>query len=363
MFIVAQLPMTDVRPFLATQTYRLERPRWGQPLSPDLTRGFVRNAGKLRRRRGGGDISWENEGFYCDARHALPLPIDLSQHKFGPADAPISGFKGSSRAGSRRYYSYAPIIRLEIGLSRIWGPHNLAGPGLNQFLDSVLKLPLRVRDAASDLPEPLHSVGPSLAALVLASTTLRKTSADFRPEPWWVSSAQPMLFVEYHAGEIANPPRTGCRVYLPEEYGLRLQHWWTSYGNHNVQVWLLGRTIESDRDALRRVRIHLMRLHAELECAKQVLQLTQDENGKAKVAPPPDRPEAAALRDYLVRLQRLLRREDVYGHPQQPILEVALTAGKDVDPDDWIAVREVAWRELEDLARKARELSQSISSW
>jgi hypothetical protein len=182
MLVVAQLPMADVRPFLPIQTHRLQRPRWGTPLSPDLTSGFVRNVGGLRRLRGGGDMSWENEGFYCDARRALPLPIDLARHEFGPTDAPISAFKGSSPVGSRRYYSYPPILRIEIGLSRIWGPHRLAGRTLNQFLESMLNLPLRVRGVTGQEPESLHAVGQSLAALVLASTTQQKTDADFRRE-------------------------------------------------------------------------------------------------------------------------------------------------------------------------------------
>jgi hypothetical protein len=165
-----------------------------------------------------------------------------------------------------------------------------------------------------------------------------------------------MLFVEYHAGEVADPPKTGREVYLPEDYGVRLDHWWTSFGHHDVQAWLLRRTIESDRDALRRIRMHLMRLHAELECAIQVLRLAQDEDGSAKVSPPRDTQEAAALRSYLERLQRLLRKETVYGHPQDPILEAALAADFKVDPDDWLAVRQVQ----EDLMRKADELKEKV---
>jgi hypothetical protein len=179
----------------------------------------------------------------------------------------------------------------------------------------------------------------------------------FGGNPWWVSPGQPMLFVEYHAGEVADPPNTGRQVYLPPDYGLRLDHWWTSFGNREAQAWLLGRTAASDKDALRRVRVHLMRLHAELECAKQVLRLTQDEDGSSKVAPAPDSAEAAALRAYVERLQRLLRRENVYGHPQEPILEAALAAGTTVAPDDWVGVREVSWQVLDDLMREAEEVN------
>src|ERR1700743_3549461 len=98
MLVIAQLPMADVRPFLSAQTHRLAQPPWGVPLSPNLSSGFVRNVGSVRRREGGGDISWENEGFYCDARRALPLPTDLPRYKFGPTDAPIAAFKGASSA-------------------------------------------------------------------------------------------------------------------------------------------------------------------------------------------------------------------------------------------------------------------------
>jgi len=51
-----------------------------------------------------------------------------------------------------------------------------------------------------------------------------------------------------------------------------------------------------------RVRMHLMRLHAELNCAKQVLRLTDDKSGNAVVAAPPDGCEG--------RRQRLQRRCD-----------------------------------------------------
>lgn len=356
MLVVAQLPMADVRHFLQQETHRLEQPRWGVPLSPTLTSGFVRNVGGIRRRRGGGDMSWENEGIYCDARRAVLFPPDLPSHKFGPTNAPIAKFKGSTRVGSRRYYTSGPVVRIEVGLSRIWSPHQLAGPGLNQFLESVLKLELQVRDATGSQPHPLHAMGPSLAALVLASTTQRKTDPTFRPESWWMSPGRPMLFIEYHAGEVADPPKTGREVYLPEDYGLRLYHWWTSFGHQDVQAWLLRRTWDSDLDAMRRVRVHLMRLHAELECAIQVLRLAQDEDGSAKVSPSSGTQEAAALTGYLERLQRLLRKETVYGYPQVPILQAALAADFDVDPDDWAAVRQV----LDDLMRKAAELKKKV---
>jgi hypothetical protein len=351
MLVVGQLPMADVRSFVEQDTHRDTRPEWANSLLAARESSFVRNVGGLKQRQGSGDISWENEGIYCDARHAVRLPLDLPRYQFGPAANPIAAFKGSTKEGSRRYYVFEPVVRFEIGLSRIWGPHKLAGRQLSDFLESMLNFPLDIKDASGITTQRLRDAGPSLAAHALVSTTRRVANPAFSPELWWMTPGQPMLFVEYHVGEMADPPKTGHRVFLPDEYGLDLYHWRSSVGGQVVQAWLLRRTRDSDRDAMRQIRIHLMRLHAELECFIQVLRLTRNQ-----LSPKVGTPQAAAMKKYLERLQRLLDKQTVYGHPQEPILQEALAAIDYVNPDDWPAVEPALGGLIQKISKVQKQL-------
>jgi hypothetical protein len=328
MLVVLQLPFADLRPLLAIPTNQLDRPHWADPsiLIEDALKGyFVHGIGGLRTRHGHGDLSWANEGIFCGAKNAIRFPAHLDEHQFGPHKAPISGFKGTSVRGSRRFYAYGPIVRFEISMSRKWAPHHLGGDQLAEFLRSLLAVPLRIDGNEQSMP--INAARAELGKLVLRSTTSRNNTPDLalcklRP-------GRPMIIVKYREGEIE--PAHGQPL-LPAEYHVDLSYRDVRLGNTEAQAWLLGTNESSDRDALHRVRIHLARLHAELECVRLVLSALPDLDISQLVL--------QKLKDYLQRFIDLLDKQQAYGHPQAPILKQALTAYQTEYPNDWFAVEQ-----------------------
>jgi hypothetical protein len=334
--VVVQLPFADLRPVLTLPTYRLDRPHWSNPLHliDDVGRGFVRGMGHLRNRRGHGDLSWENEGIYCAAANAIRFPRHFEDQPFGS----ITGFRGSSALGSRRFYAYGPIVRFEVSMSRPLARHGLSGRELDDFLASVLQVPVRIGGGGTLVP--LHTALDALGELVLRSTTRTVQ----KPEPQCrLLPGRPSIIVEYREGEI-DPGPAGHQL-LPVEYFVNLDYRDVKADHCLAQAWLLGADANSDKDALRRIRIHLTRLHSELECARLVLSAL----GNFKVS----QVNLHQVGDYVRRFLNLLEKKTAYGHEQEPILQQALAAHLTNNPNDWPVVEQAAEGTLAWLKRHA----------
>lgn len=318
MFLVVQHPLADLRGLLGSGCGRLSLPSW--PLgNPD--KDFVRSSGLVKPRLRGGVADWAGEDLYGDAKNALRFlnwraHLHLDQP---PAEADLE-------CAFRRFHSDGTVARVDIGLrlqlsSPIPAAHAADGWRL---LRDVLLCSVQVRNAKG-LPAtvPLIGAGDLLAQHYLAATTQRKASPPIQTQAWWLSAGTPVLIVEYPRDNAPPvlPPHTQTVLHVPEA-DATLSHAKIKIGTNPCSLWFIAHG-QGDPDAVRRLRIHLSRLHAERECLTRVLIHLNDE-AKFDLANHPQRSDA--VQQYLNDALRVLQRPDRFGLPQAVLLDAARMA-------------------------------------
>jgi hypothetical protein len=311
LLVVVQIPIADARPFV-DRTQRLDRPMWPLPL---IGREFVRAAGHVRARRQGGVAPWPGEEVFVDARRLVRFaqaaghPVALPRQELRPA------FRRLTADGSA-------LIRLEVGL-RIRLRWQLAPPEVAAVIDSAADLQVRV-------PTPLGCTTGGLldSDSKIAAALLRSTTRSLHGPSWWLSPGDPLMLVHAHVAELPRLPKGSRRVDL-RSLGLAPSHdvflaWYpVAWNGRRVGVWLLRYTRRSDHhEVMRRLRVHLLRLHAERECLRQMLRLVSHE----LITVQRGRRESEALQYYLNGASRRLARVEAFGLPQQDLLQVAYGA-------------------------------------
>jgi hypothetical protein len=317
MFIVVQFPFTDVRGFLPLDSHRLKSPAW-----PNAEEGkeFIRGHGAVRKRRRGGIDQWAGERLYCTTTRALrfdrwPRTFRLQTGAWLPLDCAFRRFFTDGQA----------MARVEVGVRYRPDLTHPTLPDLARALTDeewstvcpeVLKLPVRVRTPGGALARaPLSSAGPLLAKHYLSATTAHPEGQPGVSKAWWYTSGAALALVEYRPGELRLPR------YLRPVRSLEMAAIELSYqtaAKDKVGTWFLGFGRDANPDIVRRIRIHLFRLHAERECLKQVLRLIS--KGQLAVT---DTPGPSALAEYLDYSATQLSREWREGLPQGDILKAA----------------------------------------
>jgi hypothetical protein len=316
MFIVIQFPFADVRNFLDFKTRRLSSPSW--PL-PESDKEFVRSSGVIKRRIRGGIDSWCGEDQYCNARRAMRFYPFLRKYSLGSFGKSLY-----LDCKFRRFLFDGNITsRFEIGFTAhendtIVFPFKKNEP--LKFINAVLSIPVRIKNKKKKFESfELIKSGSYLASHFLRSSTRNsKTFFSSSPKEWWISHGSPLVLVEYEADEISQLP--GYCISLEHETFPPniLHHCRKEKSGIGYSVWFFCRQ-KSDKDLLRRLRLHLFRLHAERENLKQTLRLIiRDKIKQKKRTESSDR-----LQKYLRDSMRLLCREYFYGLPQSEILKMA----------------------------------------
>ncbi|MFI9065647.1 hypothetical protein ACIGQE_27920 [Streptomyces sp. NPDC053429] len=343
MFLVTQFPIADLRPLLGQETRRLDVPCW--PLAQ--WGEFVRSTGPVRHRRQGGLVPWLGEGVFCDAASAVRFPSSFSGFPLLPGDERTSGFA----CAYRRLITDGFVgTRFELGVvggrSGRRGRAKLPSQDFLALLINWLDLPIAITSCGDgDRRSTCHlgQAGVPLTAHILRATTRRPTSAP-PVDRTWLQPGRPLLLVDYTAAEAQRPPDAKV-VDLRQDIGLCLAHCRVSFRGTLVGVWLLERTSPSfDKDARRRLRIHLLRLHTEYECVRLVLRflIRQAQDGR----------NTEAVARFLSRGLDLLTSPRKYGFDQDPILAAAYEAEQLVAADEWhTLVHMLSTNRAQDVAR------------
>lgn len=319
MFQLLLHPIADLRPLLPPEdTLRLVRPMWP---TPTALRDFVRSSGAVRPRLQGGVDDWAGEDNFADASHTLRLPDRLRQQMLGQ-----DVFASSVSHVFRRFYSSGTVSRYEIGFRVTRSASSLlASQDTARLLAATCTVPVRLRRTADAQTVPLLKAGKGLARHCLAASTDWKLHQE--PQPWWVVAGQPALFVEYGARDVmALPPH--ARAVSSARVGAEvLHHAWLEIAGQRLSTWLLRNDDPAaNRDELRKLRIHLLRLHTERECLRSVLEAsTRGDIGQGLA-------QAAVLKAYLEATLPLMTRPVSHGVEQSQLLEVARSAWDVVQP-------------------------------
>lgn len=330
MFVVLQHPLADLRSFAKDECRRILNPPW--PLAA-VGVNFVRSSGSIQPRLGGGVDEWEGEDLYCDAGSALRFPDRLGLLRLGPPGLPTQ-----CRYSFRRFYSQGKAARIEVGLkirafdaAAVPAPDQAPAQWL-QALFAWLSLPVAVGPRGQRATAArLIDTGAALARHYLHASTYRH-KLPLRPDPpvasWWLQAGSPSLIVETAQGDpLALPPHTR-QLSIRPELGT-LHHAWLDIGKRRVSAWFLC-SAGQDAAALRRLRIHLLRLHSERETLRAVL--TAVAQRKLDVAQ--DLALSDLVQAYLNEAIRALERPARFGVEQAEMIDVARAAFGDLFAGD-----------------------------
>jgi hypothetical protein len=311
MFQLLLHPVADLRPLLAdAEVLRLTRPNWP---TPNAGRDFLRSSGAVLPRLQGGVDDWAGEDNFADASLTLRLPDLFKRQTLGEG-----AYASSVDFVFRRFYSSGIVSRYEIGFRVVRaGTSMLDAADTVRWLAATTTVPVRLRREMH--PLAVGKAGPALARHFLAASTDRKAGGQV--QPWWVAAGEPTLLVQYsdrdamsllpHA-RIVSSARVGAEV---------LHHAWLGVSGQRLSVWLLRNDDPAtDRDQLRKLRIHVLRLHAERECLRLVLEAAMQQRLGKTV------PQADALRDYLDKSLSMATRPVSHGVEQSQLLEIARSA-------------------------------------
>jgi hypothetical protein len=324
LFIAIQIPFADLRPFLDEETARLAIPGWP---NPQVDVEFVRAVGAVRERRHGGLSPWVGEGYYANAARALRfLP--------GFAGWPPIGQANAARLPCvfRRYFSDGgAVARVEVG----FGPRNekldLEGLGGSELVDLIagcLAVPVRVPMPAGEwAAAELIGAGRPIARHLLRSTTTNNSGGD--SEGWWLRALRPTAIVAYESSEVSDLPATVTTVPM-EPGGPSIHHAVLARGGISVPVWFIPWEQTDNADEMRRIRLHLFRLHAEREVFKWTLSAA----AQGRLTGASDIDPWNRLQRYLNDTIRLLRRDRGYGIDSSEELKSALRLGDLMNPGD-----------------------------
>jgi len=320
-FLVFQYPFADIRWFLGAESGRLTRPFW--PLAKP-EEDFVRSSGIVKSRRHGGAAEWAGEELYGDATSALRFPDHLGQMRFFNGKSITSNIYGTSR----RYHSDGMVARLEVGLHIRDSPYPSCYRIKNNppsLLDQVQAIPVRV----SDMKKQTHIVklieaGDILAEHYLAATTNCQLRPKIEPEPWWLCAGTPAIIavhnndkerleLEYRTRDVLQIPNTD----------IRLSHALLKFGDKECSAWFIDRGAGGFSEIARRLRIHLIRLHAERECLRLVLFHISD-GEKLNFTTKPNLSDSIQL--YLNNAIRAIEKPKRFGLNQLAIIETAQVA-------------------------------------
>ena len=278
MLVVVQFPISDARPFANAATARLDVPDWPDPRTYGSPQ-FVRRFGPAVARRRGPDSAWFDERFYCSARRAVSFQ-DLRQTRLD-----IGGRHVAPECTFRRLFcdDSRSVVRVEVGIrvQRGAGMKDLEEVAVIPLIRDVLAIDTQVFDHhildrdPSDLNRgmvnaKLIAQGQRLSRLYAFATSRRGGGDISKAETQLVQFGLPTVIAEFSEGELPRFPAGVTKVdgVIAGDTTLGFLNLRTVWGP--VPIWLLRRG-GTPEQALRSLRLCLLRLHAERESLNLVI--------------------------------------------------------------------------------------------
>jgi hypothetical protein len=315
LLIVAQIPLVDLRPLITTSPARLPVPPFPFPTPGSQ---FVRCFGHIERRRRGGHEYWADEIFFSSAAGALGLP-GLELTRLGRKHRSVI----PSCAFRRLLCDGGSVARIELGLSlnRDLSLVNYAHQSLNgadcvSIAKSFLDLPVRL---TSFRAQPIFCTVKRLprytAELYWYATTATSSAAKFSHS--YVRPGEQVVLFEYKMHEIDSLPPMVRRIDPNLIGGASLAFGWYNENGRQIPLWFL-QVNGVDTKITRRIRLGLLRLHAERQALREVL--TSLANGVITYAPRTQ--SGDRLEQFLLNAIKILATNDRAGISQVAIHDV-----------------------------------------
>ena len=280
MLVFYQIPMTDFRNFIESETGKLQLPSW--PV-PNPYSDFVRSFGMVKRRRLGGLDGWVGENEICDSSKAIKFSNSLINKKMAvPTRTKIPFYW---QCVSRHfYYDGSAVAKFDLVFISQPAAISISSISLLNSLTKLLKCNVTIPSyEKGNKINTLFSSGSALTKHYLHSSTNKKLESRINPK--WIKSGSPVVWVEAGAqDDIAIPAQAALISSLPEN-GLELFHFWLPIQNNEISVWIMKRQNNNPdcKAVSRTMRILLMRLHTERVCFSAVLR--EIDTGKINFQP------------------------------------------------------------------------------
>ena len=265
MFTYVQFPIADVRYFIAENTGRLTKPTWPTP-APYAH--FVRSFGGIIPRRQGGISGWVGENEICNEKRVFKFTdgLGLLDEEANPGLL--------TAVESRQFYSDGIATgKYEVGFQCLPNPNStLSAQTLCNYFHRISNSHIQFyAKPLADHPYSLINLGKPLARLYFYSSSQTKIYPQVQDKEW-ILHAPPVIFSEIAHREEVEIPADFRAVPLAAEIGIDLYHSWLNVGSRTVQIWVIKENARADFNKAYTLRLYLMRLNAEYEVLRIILQ-------------------------------------------------------------------------------------------
>ena len=287
-----QFPIVDLRSFAPQRELRLPVPGWPRPL---VNEEFVRSVGQIRQRRRGGLEGWVGDEFYCDARRAIKL--DLSKSR-------------DLRIAFRRFYFDGAIVgRFEIGLALEESTREPSSVDLVALVRRILNLEAQIRSPGRPSKRfRLIAIAKPLARLYASASSKHRgwLAARLRSRSYdhLVIGGNPSLFIETSPIDLDQVNMPCGAIQSSAESNFRVFHWTTEIDGTPLPVWITEPPQCLETSSARKLRVYLIRLHAEHQAFLRILKAVRT----GMVRPRVGTVSSEALQQYLNKSTRFFLR-------------------------------------------------------
>jgi hypothetical protein len=260
-----QFPLADSRAFIDSDVGLLTRPAW-PALVPDYE--FVRSFGSIRKRKLGGLVGWVGEHAVCEATRAMRF-----------RSLPKLQYPGLERISlsvpyRRFYFDGLAVGKFDVGFAtQSTAPVDLSRAAAKQLiyelLDQTVDVPCYPTGFATS---KFLLASKHLAKLYLTATTKVSHIDKTEVQSWWVRPGPSLFFIVVPPDETVKMPFREMRIPIDQNLGFEMSHCVIPHGGRNLPMWLLRLNSNQNLTMARALRICLLRLHAEHECLKLILQ-------------------------------------------------------------------------------------------
>ncbi len=346
MFLVVAIPVVDVRRLTRDDTGRTTVPFWPDPEFGDE---FIRSLGPLRQRPLRGVTPWLGESHFVDARRGLHLNPDVhacERTDNSPELKPVF----------RRFYSDGVVGRLEIAFrKKPAGELEIDDTSIQDWVSRAALFPICHRNR-STRPAPIIRFGEDFAQYLLEATT----SSRRRPRhlsKWWITAGAPVIVTEISVYELRHANlwlATSVEEELSRARDYRavaVEQQWLPVGDTRISTWSVVQGEFAPSDTVRKLRVHSLRCHADLEALRSVLRLCDrarlDSNNEA-------------VKDFLHERTRFLLRRRFDEFPQRELLERVVDGVQNGYANELSAIRGLTDSLGRGLAGKLCDLSDVL---
>jgi hypothetical protein len=306
-FIYFSFPITDIRFFLP-ESNKLSCPSW------EVTRAgreFVRSFGKMGLIRYAGNPKWAGAEPMASASSALGFSPYFNKQKFGSQKCQFS-----VKCCNRRLLSDGKgVHHVDIGfrLKKKDISRKISHKDIQRALNDLMNVQVTIPKRSKNINNcKLFEAGEFLAKHYLKSSTKISEKKLKKHENWWVSCGVPTIFLELDRGvQFGSLRGTYNKSFKSKMDGVTISYIQRLENNRDraIDLWVLEKNSKytGGRTYLRHIRRHILRLHSEWECMKNIYVLLHEQK---KIKRIPGSEEYEELKSYIFKDTELLLNQE-----------------------------------------------------